>query len=197
MKKIIFSISVLLTCTVSLFAQITREQADAIVRDYVQNEITRPVVLFTNLNEPDETGIVITTSNGETIKAKYACWSYYFDEAETAGRRYIFVKEENGSLLEVIANNDFSESGISWVQMNVNSLESNKANNLKLLYPNPVGDMLIFSCGENARVEIYDLKGSSLFSGMFSGTCQLNVSFLNTGIYLVNISGETYKIIKN
>jgi len=67
-------------------------------------------------------------------------------------------------------------------------------------YPNPVNDLLSFPCnGEPIRVEIYDLKGTRLYTEMLSGedTCQLDVSFLNTGLYLVRVDGETYKIAKN
>ena len=73
-------------------------------------------------------------------------------------------------------------------------------NSVKLLYPNPVGELLTIPCnGEFTDVEIYDLKGNCLFSGLLSDkdACQLNVSFLNAGIYMVNISGKTYKMIKN
>jgi len=195
MRKMIFLMSFLLAWMTSISAEnITREQADAMVQNYIQGE----VILFTNLNEPDETGIVITTSNGETVKAKYACWAYCFNESEPFQRRYLFVKEEGGSLLEVIASNDQSELDDSWMAMPT-SLAGSKGS-IKLLYPNPVDDLLTLpGNGANTRVEIYDLKGVRLFSGLLSGedTCQLNVSFLSAGVYMVNVSGETYKIIKN
>jgi hypothetical protein len=57
---------------------------------------------------------------------------------------------------------------------------------------------LTVPCNGDARVEIYDLKGTRLFSGLVSGkgACQLDVSFLNTGVYMVNVAGEVYKVIK-
>ena len=200
MKKVIILMSVLIAWATSLPAgNITREQADAIVQDYVQSEVTQPATLFTNLNEPDEAGIAITTSNEETVRAKYACWAYYLDESESAQRRYLFVKEEGGSLLEVIASNDISDLGASWAAMPT-GLTDNKGNSLKQLFQNPVDELLTLPCngGENTRIEIYDLKGTCRFAGLLSGegNCQLNVSFLNAGVYMVNISGETYKIIK-
>ena len=201
MKKIIILTSVLLAWTTASSAaeKITREQADAIVQSYVQSEVTQPGALYANANDPDGSGISITTSNGETLRAKYACWAYYLNESEPAQRRYLFVKEEGGSLLEVIASNDLSELSASWAAMPT-GLTDNKGNNLKQLYPNPVGDLLTLPCnGTNARVEICDLKGTRLFTGLLSGEepCQLNVSFLSAGVYMVNVAGETYKIIKN
>ena len=186
--------SVLLAWATSLSAQITREQADAIVQNHL--EITYSGTLYVNLHEPSETGLVLITSNEETFSAKYACWAYCLDE--TTQRRYLFVKEEDGSLLEVIANNDISDlDNASWTEMAPAGLTESKIS-AKLLYPNPVGDLLTISCGENDRIEIFDLKGTRLFSGLLSGkdNSQINVSFLNTGVYMVIISGETYKIIK-
>ena len=79
---------------------------------------------------------------------------------------------------------------------NVTGFTEQKYNN-KQLYPNPVDDWLTLPCtGESTRVEIYDLKGTRLFSGLLSEKCELNVSFLNAGVYMVNVSGETYKLIK-
>jgi hypothetical protein len=197
MKKIIISMSILTAWATLLSAQITREQADVIVLNHVQSGVTNPS-LYVNLNNPDAKGIVITTSNEETVRAKYACWAYCLDENELFQRRYLFVKENNGSLLEVIASNDHSELGDLWAAMST-GLAKEKGS-VKLLYPNPVGDVLTVPCNDDqVRVEIYDLKGARLFSGLVSGkdACQLNVSFLNTGVYMVNISGKTYKIIKN
>lgn len=199
MKRYIIIVSFLIAWTTSLFAvNITQEQADAIVQDYVQSEAIQFGTLYANINEPNEEGITITTSGGETFKAKYACWTYCLDESNPIQRRYLFVKEEGGSLLEVIVNNDTDELNASWAAMGTTDLVVNEENSIKLFYPNPVGDILTIPCpGANTRIEIYDLKGSRLFSGLLPETCQLNVSFLNAGIYIVNISGETYKIIKN
>ena len=176
-------------------ANITREQADAIVQDYVQTG----TLLYTNVNAPNTEGIVITTSEGETFKAKYACWAYCLDESDPVQRRYLFVKEEGGCLLEIIASNDISELDNSWVAMVIiTDLAGSEVNSLNMLYPNPVSNLLNLPCnGANTPVEIYDVKGSRLFSGLLSESCQLNVSFLNAGVYIVNLSGETYKIIKN
>ena len=200
MKKILIVMPVLLAWTVSLSAQITREQANAILLNHLQG-LTQPYDLYYNSNLPSEGApIAVTTSNGETFRVKYACWAYFLNES--AQRRYLFVKEDGGSLLEVIASNDQSELDNAWLAMdNIPAgLSGSKGNSLKQLYPNPVGDVLTLPChGENTRVEIYDLKGARLFSGLLSGedACQLNVSFLNAGVYTVTASGEMYKIIKN
>ena len=197
--KILFLMLVLLACTTSLPALTTREQADEIVRNHLQSEATLSGVLYANVDEPAGESIAITTSNGESFTAQYACWVYCFKENTL--RRYLFVAEDDGSLLEVIANNDISVLNSSWQEIDymptgLAALESN----VQSLYPNPVDDWLTVPCnGESVRVEIYDLKGTRLFSGTLSGedACRLNVSFLNAGVYMLNVSGENYKIIKN
>ena len=203
MKKFLISILVLTIWTASLLAQITREQADAIVLNHVQSEVTQPYCLYGSIHTPNEEGIVLTTYREETFKAKYACWIYFLDENPNvngpAQRRYLFVKEDTGNLLEVITSNDFCPDLDLWTVVSAfTGLGDWKENNSKLLYPNPVDDWLTIPC-TSSRVEIYDLKGTRLFSGWLSekDTCRLDVSFLSAGVYLVSVSGETYKIVKN
>jgi len=174
--KGLFPIFVLLAFPVSLFSQITREQADAIALEYIQKEVINPCLLYVNNNTPDQEGITLTTHNGETIKAKYTCRGYYLNEnLDVKGpfqRRYLLVNENTGNLLEIITTNDFGPGDlVSW---EVVSMPSGLADRKK--------DTDKF-----------------LFSGLLSDkdACRLNVSFLNAGIYMVNVSGETYKIIKN
>ena len=201
MKKIIILMPMLLVWATSLSAQTTREQADAIVLDYLTNEVTQPCLLYVNLSTPSGEGIILTTSNEETIKAKYACWLYYLNESEAAQSRYLFVKEDNGSLLEIIASNDLGPSDLSlWKVVEMTTGITERESSAQLLYPNPVDDWLTLPCnGDYARVEIYDVKGTRLFSGLLSGedACRLNVSFLSAGGYVVKVEGERFKIIKN
>ena len=196
MKKFFIPILILVAWATLLPAQVTQEEANAIVQNYIESEAIQPAGAF--YADATGGGISITTSNGEKINAKYACWAYYLNENEPAQRRYLFIKEDGGSLLEVIASNDVSELNDSWAVMDMPTGLAADEGNVKQLYPNPVGDILTLPCGENIRVEIYDLKGTRLFSGLLSGKdiCQLNVSFLNTGVYMVNVSGEMYKMIK-
>ena len=108
---------ILIICTTtSLSAQITREQADAIVLEYIQ-EIALPYSLYVNINMPGEEGIIITTFNEEVVRVKYACWAYYLNEnpgtSEPAQQRYLFIKENNGNLLEIIISNDLVPEDIA------------------------------------------------------------------------------------
>ena len=204
MKKVIILMSILLVWATSLYAQITREQADAIVLEHVKG-VREPCFLYVNVNAVSEGGITITTLSGETIKAKYACWVYFLNEYSDvnspAQRRYLFVKEDTGSLLEVITSKDFGPSGdfSAWQVVKTPTGFATPKENDQSLYPNPVDDWLTLPCnGKSARVEIYDLKGTCLFSGTLSdkATCRINVSFLSAGIYMVNVDGKMFQIIK-
>jgi len=210
MKKMIISMLILFAWVVLLSAQITREQADAIVLEYVQDEVELPYFLSVNNNVSSDDGIVFTTHRGEIFKAKYACFVYfldeYFDVNGPAPRRYLFVKKDTGSLLEVLTNHDYGPDNLSaWTVLKTpTGLTDLKENNSKLLYPNPVNDLLSISCsGNNTQVEIYDLSGTQLFFVTLLGeeTHLLDVSFLNSGIYMVRVSNKmgvgNYKIIKN
>ena len=64
----------------TLSAQITQEQANEIVLQYIQNEVSPPYVLYVNTHVPTAEGIVINTFKEETVKVKYPCWSYYLNE---------------------------------------------------------------------------------------------------------------------
>ena len=196
--------------TISLSAQnITRGQADTIVKEYLLSQMVEYGILHVNISEPNAEGIAITTLNDETtFKAKYACWSYYLKESEPPQCRFLFVKADNGNLLEVISINDHGLSDLTqWKALDdddpVGLLEKEESAIRPIIYPNPVDNWLnLQGIGERTRVEIHDVKGTCLFSEFLTGekANQLDVSFLNAGIYLVSVYGETrvvYKIVKN
>ena len=194
MKKIIISMLVLIAWTTSLTAQITREQADSIVLEYIQKEVT----LYVNINTPNEEGITITTSNQETFKTKYACWAYYLDENESSQRRYLFVKENNGNLLEIIAKNDISTNDLTqWTVVDKSTgLIAGKESNIKTLYPNPTTNTVYIKTknGTVPEVKLFSISGIML---QHVRSTVIDMSSYPAGIYFVQVEGETMKIIKN
>jgi hypothetical protein len=205
MKKIILLMLVLFACTASLLAQVTREQADVIVKDYIKTKEIRPYWLYAYIyihaNAPNDEGVTVTTSNDETFKAKYACWAYYAKATTSSPILYKKKKKDNGSLVEIIAECDsYPVDADLWTDIETNTGIALVESSMNQPYPNPVKDVLTIPCNEdNVQVEIYNLYGVCLFSGMISGngSCQLDVSFLNAGIYIVSVNGERYKVIKN
>ncbi len=201
MRKILFSMSILLAWTASLPAQITREQADIIALDFLKSEVVQEGALYVNDKTPDEESITLITSKEEIINVKYACWVYFLNESESTRSYYLLVKANNGSLLEIVTSNDLGPSDLtSWIAVRNTSSLTEKENPIKTLYQDPATGLLTIPCsGDYTHVKIYDLKGACLFSKLLSkeGTSQLNVSFLIAGTYMVSADGETYKIIKN
>jgi len=196
---------VLIAWTTSLSAQITREQADAIVWEHIQNEITPPYLLYVNLNTPSEEGMVITTFNDEVVKVKYTCWAYYLNESpevsEPSQHRYLFVKENNGNLLEIITTNDFGPDLTGWEP--VLGLGDMKKEGIRI-YPNPTtGELRITSYElREGKIEIFDVYGRTVGAypcGRPEAT--INIAHLPAGIYFVKVKNEnseiTQKVIKH
>jgi len=207
MKKIIFFILVLFFCAPSLQAQITQTQANAIVFQHIQTEITSPYLLYVYNHEPSADELLLTTYNEEVIKSKYPCWAYYLNEnpeiSEPCQHRYLFVKADDGNLLEVITSNDLGQTNLTeWTLV---SLAVPEPENRLLLFPNPTtGELRIES--EELRimeVEVFDVYGrkQKVERRKEKGNwVVINISHLQTGIYFVKISTEpgtiTKKVIK-
>ena len=206
MKTFLFTVLVFIACTSSLSAQITREQADDIVKDFFQKEAVHLVTLYIHLESPNEEGVSITTSNEEAFKVKYAFWVYCAKVIANPIRYrystnvYLFVKADSGSLLKISTDSDSNPVNFdAWEVVDVTSGNGVIEAGLKHPYPNPVKDILTLPCnGERVRIEIYNLNNVRLYSGLFSGdgTCQINMSFLSAGMYFVSVNGKFFKIIK-
>jgi hypothetical protein len=229
MKKLIIPMLIFLAWATSLSAQITREQADKIVLEHLQNEVTLPYFLYVNVNAPSEAGIAVTTFQEETFTAKYACWAYYLNEypevTEPTQHRYLFVKANDGNLLEVITSNDMIPDLTQWIEVTtaINELEKHVK-----IYPNPTNGELIVENGELTieNMEIFDLMGrlqKNCTSSLRGTECRSNlenehtgllhyvrndvsevsidISHLPVGIYFMQITTEagviTRKIVKN
>ena len=87
---------------------------------------------------------------------------------------------------------------------NINAIENRNEQKTELeIYPNPCEDFLCVKNGENCTdciVEIYDLTGKMILKKPIGVSKKINISHLNSGIYLVKITndGEEYseKLIK-
>ena len=221
MRNIIIPMLVLAVRTTSLPAQVTREQADVIVWEHIHNEVTPPYLLYVNINAPTDEGIAITTSQEESMQAKYACWAYYLDEKPDVNgpsqHRYLFVKEDDGNLLEVITGNDLGPADLTeWTEVTITGI--GEMQNHVMVYPNPTGDKLQVTSYELQvmGVEIFDVLGRSVvgttpavapvetqcIASLHSQISNLkpqitiNISHLPAGTYFVRITTETGTITR-
>ena len=225
MNKFIILMLILLAWATSLSAQITRERADEIVLQHIENAVTPPYLLYVNVNTPSEAGIAITTSQKETFKAKYACWTYYLNEnPELTGlsqHRYLFVKETDGNLLEVITSNDMVPDLTQWEEITVGLIDV-AGNSGLFIYPNPTSGEFRVSSSEFKveNIEIFDVMGRTVGTnpcgrppfgvasryvasetrnypplagagGGFKPKTIINISHLEVGIYFLRIQTES------
>ena len=210
MKKLLFFIA-LPFMFLTLSAQITQEQADAIVLQYIQNEVFPPYILYVNTHAPTAEGIVINTFKEETVKVKYPCWSYYLNENPSVSapcqHRYLLVKEDDGNLLEIITTNDLGpEELLEWEVLLHFGITDVKENSISI-YPNPTTGKLTIDNGELRieNVEIFDIYGKCHLSLVtrhetsvtrHSSHVTLNISHLSAGLYFVKISNEAGMVVK-
>jgi hypothetical protein len=198
MKIITISILVLLFCTASLHAQITKEQANVIVLQHIQNEATSPYLLYIYNHTPSIEGIFINTYNEETIKVKYACWAYYLNEnpetSEPCQHRYLFVKENDGNLLEIITYNDLGI--IDFTEWELLSLEvvDREENKSMMIYPNPTtGELRVTSYElQVTSIEVFDIYGRTVSThySILTTHYSIDISHLPTGLYFVKVFTE-------
>jgi len=58
------------------------------------------------------------------------------------------------------------------------------------VFPNPATDVLSITCKENAHLELIDVKGVVVFSGInnsANSSCTIDVSHLNKGMYVLSV----------
>jgi hypothetical protein len=209
MKKITFVVQLCFITSI-LTAQITRQQADDVVYEYIQQEVTRPYYLATSDDFPDENGkTTIVTSKEETFSVDYPCWVYYVDERSDVNGPHpcvcLFVNQKDGDYLEVKIRKSFITDLENWRIMHTPSdIAGIKDNSDMIIFPNPVGDFLdIPYKGILESMTIYNLAGVQVFNKSFQGFADYksNIAFLNKGHYIVSIFDKkgiikSYKIIK-
>jgi hypothetical protein len=126
MKSLQFTFfSIALLFHLSLSAEITREQADATVFEYIQNEVTGDYILLRNDNPLDEDGRTSITWNNsslhaESLNVEYPCWVYcLYNPTVTAPRTllFLFVNKADGSLLTVKNRQDSGANPKNWTEI--------------------------------------------------------------------------------
>jgi hypothetical protein len=99
MKKIFLLIVASFVLITTLSAQVSQEEADIIVLKRMQSELK----FFTlhAMQDIQLEGKTLTTSKGELFELGYAAWLYYVNYVGETNGKYLFVKANNGNLLEI------------------------------------------------------------------------------------------------
>ena len=127
------------------------------------------------------------TSDQLSTQATYSAWD--FDNVWTLGNGlYPFPVLKNASL----ANQPSTRP--SYLPAVVTGINSTSALKTKVYYNVQSGNILVQGKSLDEAVTVYDYQGRLLLKSRES---VLNISTFAKGIYLVNISGNTTKIIKN
>ena len=67
-----------------------------------------------------------------------------------------------------------------------------------IVFPNPVENHITINYPEKIeKVELYDVQGKSIYSQSNFGTNEIDLSFLNSGIYLLIVETDNGLVIKN
>lgn len=192
------------------FSQITREQANEIVRNYIVDEGLRTdcLLLFTTDKLPDAEGIsTITNSNNETFSIEYPSWVYFINEwMDVNGpyfRRYLFVNKADGNILEIKTRKDLGPSDIAenWelIYSAANNFSDIDNDSVLSYYLNPKNNFLeITSQIDFEYIVIFDLQGKQVFqeiSKKHKTTQEFDISILNNGIYIVSVFSENKKML--
>ena len=99
MKKLILFI-IAFFVFFSAKAQITQLQSDSLVLQRMSQDTQEHTILAKQTILPEFT---ITTSQNEILELDYSCWVYYVNFLEETNKNfYLFVKESNGNILQVI-----------------------------------------------------------------------------------------------
>lgn len=105
------------------------------------------------------------------------------------------VENGNSILLEEVANfgQSLSLSNAITTQQPLSTSENNLAR--FKLYPNPTQGMLKFESATKFSLKIYNLQGKQVANyEELAATSELNISFLNAGVYLAEITSEKQTI---
>lgn len=108
-----------------------------------------------------------------------------------------------------VENNYMSETDISYGyrigqgQVDIGAYEyqggveiDETANNNFVIYPNPMKDYINITGENELDINVYNALGQKIYSSKANGTAVINTEDWKTGIYIININGNIYKIIK-
>lgn len=66
-----------------------------------------------------------------------------------------------------------------------------------IIYPNPVSKTLFINAKGNKTFSLFDITGHKIKSGNINGKTAINMNNLPKGVYILNIDGRNYKVVKN
>ncbi len=154
-------------------------------------------------------------TNGSVMQQKSTAWSGSYTqwrEVDSGDGTYVHLaNRQTGLYFRALGNTDryliarpASWTG-SWTRWSFEPVSSNLKADLTagesaiLLYPNPAKNILFLAnAKDNISYSIYDLSGRVVKSGTFSDNAKtgIDITTLETGLYLLSTPEKTFKFIK-
>ncbi len=111
MKKLLLLLVAPFVFLSSLSAQITQEEADGIVLNYMSGE-TRSYTVYAKENIQEN--MIVTASAEEVIELNYTCWAYYVYFPDISLGYCLIAKASDGNLLKVSTKNNMPNDLSQW-----------------------------------------------------------------------------------
>ena len=107
-----------------------------------------------------------------------------------------YLPDENGEYSVIVSANPCATVSSKKFVYSVHTGLSNVKNQVINIYPNPViNDLFIKTPSEKSVIKIYSLQGSLLKTvAAYQSNDQIDLSSLQSGVYLVKISGSDGKV---
>lgn len=149
---------------------------------------TTPTV--TNINSVTERNVYENGTNGATVEfIKIGGRPHEWPKTTTAGLREnasiriweFFSRYDKDGLIETLSTDTFEKTGIS-------------------IYPNPASEVITINninFSENTKYNIVSITGQIVLTGEITTASQrIDISNLNSSIYILNIGTNSFKIVK-
>lgn len=142
------------------------------------------------------------TYNASENQTKYICYIWSKTTSQWVEPWSIeYTYDASGNLTQEIRyngnqyNEDFTSKKIYNYSVINTSLPNNSQTPIINLYPNPVTDYLTINCDNYSQVtfELFDLQGSKLMSQVVNNSETINMSELNSGIYVYQLFMDNKK----
>jgi hypothetical protein len=173
--------------------------------------ITPSVVSSADLNNlEDWEGVLVQVQNGECVNEDAGFGQWTINNGSNAGDS-VLVDDDLYSFAPTLGLS-YNVTGIGHYSFSASKLLPRDAADITAgtsgiknesitfsMYPNPAVDQLLIESSVNAKLIIYNITGSEMYSGILNGVQFIDVSDYSAGIYLVkmiaNGSAKTQKLV--
>ena len=114
----------------------------------------------------------------------------------------VIIINDSGELVAWVNDQDEVWNTVSFDPLSFNDCSNTSLIDFKefdaSIFPNPAKDNLLVELSHSGQYELImmDIDGKKIFDGNFKDACNVDVSFLSNGVYLVHIFNSERSIVK-